>query len=126
VIEKFKFYYSSMIEKPWCNLTKIQNQLLQLEKAGIEIEFIDTNGMTEQELFDIYTEAYNPSVRKHLKIKQVFGSQNRKGAFFGRQQPALLVYGGDGKYPLDVYPHDENGKRILIEDYLERKIKETK
>ena len=124
--EKFKFYYNSKIQKPWCDVKKIQNQLRQLEKAGIEIELVDTSIITEKELYEIYTEASIPSIRKRFKIRQVFGSQNRSGAFFGREQPALLIYSGDSKYPLDVYPHDENGKRILIEEHLERRIKEVK
>lgn len=123
--EKFKFYYSSKIEKPWCDVKKIQYQLRQLKEAGITIEIVDTAGMTEQELYYFYTEGYFPSIRKHFRIRQVFGSQNRSGAFFGREQPALLVHSGDSKYPLDIYPHDENGKRILIEEYLERRINEV-
>ncbi len=124
--EKIKFYYSTTIEKPWNDIEKIQNQLRQLEKDGIEIEFVDTSSMAEKELYDVYTEASTPSVRKHFKIRQIFGSQNKSGAFFGRMQPALLVYESNGKYPSDIYPHDENGTRILIEEYLDRKIKDLR
>jgi hypothetical protein len=126
VSKNLKFYYNSKVEKPWSDVQKIQNQLQQLKRAGIEIEIVDTTTMTEQELYDIYTEASTPSIRKHLKIRQVFGSQNKSGVFFGRQQPALLVYSDDSKYPSDVYPHDEDGKRISIEEYLERRIRQAK
>ena len=124
--EKLKFYCNSNIDKPWCDFKKIQSQLRKLQDVGIEIEFVDTCSFTEKQLFEVYSEAFDRSFRSHIQISQVFGSRNRKGAFFGREQPALFVYGGDSKYPSDVYPHDEKGKRILVEEYLEKRIKEVK
>ena len=124
--ERIKLYYNSQIDTPWCDVKKIRIQLEKLEEAGIHITMVDTASMKDQQLFEHYMEATYPSVRKQYRISQIFGSQSKSGQFFGRQQPALLVYQGEGRHPADVYPHDSNGKRVMIEDFLEQKIKELK
>jgi len=124
--ERIELYYNSQIETPWSDLKRIRLQLRKLEEAGIPIRLIDTASMEDQQIFEHYMEATYPSVRKQYRIRQIFGTQNKSGQFFGRQQPALLVYRGEDKKPVDVYPHDENGNRVLIEDLLEQKIGELK
>lgn len=125
--ERFKLYYSSKIDNPWCDLNLIQSQLQKLQAAGIEVAMIDTASMSEQEIYEHYIgEAIYPSVRKQYRIRQLFGTQKKSGNFFGRQQPALLVYEGDSRHPIDVYPRDESGKRVSIEDILAQKIKEMR
>jgi hypothetical protein len=124
--ERIKLYYNSQIDTPWCALKKIRIQLKKLEEVGIPVTMIDTASMEEKQIFEHYMEATYPSVRKQYRISQIFGSQSKSGQFFGRQQPALLVYQGEDRHPVDVYPHDFNGKRVLIEDFLEQKIRELK
>ena len=124
--ERFRLYYNSQINAPWCELKTIRIQLKKLEEAGIPVTVIDTAFMEDRQIYEHYMEATYPSVRKQYRIRQIFGSQSKSGQFFGRQQPALLVYQGEDKHPVDVYPHDVNGKRVLIEDFLEQKIRTLK
>ncbi len=124
--ERIKLYYNSKTDTPWCDLKNIRTQLKKLEEAGIPVTMIDTASMEEKQIFEHYMEAAYPSVRKQYRIRQLFGTQSKSGQFFGRQQPALLVYQGEDRYPVDVYPHDFNGNRVLIEDFLEEKIRELK
>ncbi|MBC8231210.1 hypothetical protein H8E77_16795 [bacterium] len=124
--ERIKLYYNSQLDTPWCDVKKILLQLEKLEEAGIPVTMVDTASMKDQQLFEHYMEATYPSVRKQYRISQIFGSQSKSGQFFGRQQPALLIYQGEGRHPADVYPHDSNGKRVMIEDFLEQKIRELK
>lgn len=122
--EKIKLYYSSQIDTPWAELKRIRFQLRKLKEAGIPVRLVDTASMDDQQIFEHYMEATYPSVRKQYQIRQIFGTQSKSGGFFGKNQPALLVYQKESKHPVDVYPHDENGKRISIEDFLEQKIRE--
>lgn len=124
--ERIEFYYHSQISKPWCDLPKIQKKLKMLGDAGVSVTVTDTASMTDEERYEHYATATYPSVRKQYRIRQIFGSQNQSGQFFGKQQPALLVYHGKNTQPSDVYPHDENGVRIQIEDFLEGQIKALK
>jgi len=124
--ERIKLYYNSQIDTPWCDVKKLFLQLNKLEESGIPVTIIDTASMEEKQIFEHYMEATYPSVRKQYRISQIFGSQSKSGQFFGRQQPALLVYQEEDRHPVDVYPHDFNGKRVLIEDFLEQKIRELK
>jgi len=124
--ERFRLYYNSQINTPWCELKKIEIQLKKLEEAGIPVTVIDTVSMEDRQIYEHYVEATYPSVRKQYRIRQLFGTQSKSGQFFGREQPALLVYQGEDKHPVDVYPHDVNGKRVLIEDFLAQKIRKLK
>jgi len=124
--ERIEFYYNSQIDTPWCNLKTIQAKLKTLSEAGIPVTTVDTASMDERQLYEHYTIATYPSVRKQYRIRQIFGSQNKSGQYFGRKQPALLVYQADSNHPIDIYPHDENGTRIGIEDFLEEKMKALK
>jgi hypothetical protein len=120
--EKLCFYYSSQIETPWCDLKNISAFLKKLSEAGISVSFVDTAEMDSQQLGAHYTIATYPSVHKQYRIRQIFGSQNKSGHYFGRQQPALLVYHDESTHPIDTYPHDENGTRIGILDFLQQKL----
>jgi hypothetical protein len=124
--ERIKFYYNSQIDPPGCNLKHVQQKLEKLSDAGIPVTMIDTAKMEDEQLYKDYMEATYPSVRKQYRIRQIFGSQNKSGQFFGRQQPALVVYQEEDSHPVDVYPHDENGVRVRIEDFLDQKSQELK
>ena len=124
--ESIKFYYNSQIDTVWCNLNQILTQLKTLDEAGVSVTLIDTASMDDLQISSHYMEATYPSVRKQYGIRQIFGSQRKSGQFFGRQQPALLVYQGNGRQPEDTYPHDENGERMRIEDFLEQTMRELK
>jgi hypothetical protein len=49
-------------------------------------------------------------------VKRVFGTNKYAGSRFGRGVPALVVL-EDGR-PVDVYPHEEEGRIVTIKDYV--------
>lgn len=95
-------------------------ELRNIESEEIDVEFINTNGMSREELWQAYSDACSPSVVKHIGVRRVFGTKRRSGVFFSKQVPALLVY-KEGAYPSDVYPHQKPGRGpvITIRDFLE-------
>lgn len=89
-------------------------------EKGIFCKIIDTKGMSDSERYQLYiTRAIVPSARKKYKIRQIFGSRKHSAPFFGKEAPALLVYEEGEKPPIDVYPHEKNGKRVEIVDFLQ-------
>jgi len=76
-------------------------------------------------IYEVYLHAARLAVvrgYKAYRIRKVFGSARDSGKYFGREVPALLVYENDEL--IDVYPHEERGKLITIEEFLVRKLKE--
>ena len=41
------------------------------------------------------------------------------GVFFGREQPALLVYQNGEEEPVDIFPHVVKGRMVSIDQFLE-------
>lgn len=115
-----KLYYDSKIDNPRCDISKIMKLLDKLHDLEFGCQIIDTADMDEESLSGLYAESVMPSVRKHYRVRHIFGTRNKRGKFFGRQQPALLVYKDNNRHPEDIYPHEEEGEKITIEDYLER------
>ncbi len=70
--------------------------------------------MSETQLTDAYVRSIMPSVFNKYKVRTIFGTNRKSGIFFGRQQPALLVEGDIW----DIYPHENKGKKVLIESFL--------
>ena len=120
-----KLYYNTKIETPRCDLGRIFFLLDQLNEKGIEYQTIDTADYDEDSLSKLYIQAVMPAVWKHYRVRHIFGTRNRRGKFFGREQPALLVYKGNIEYPEDIYPHEKEGEKIPIEDYLEQILVEV-
>ena len=123
---KLILYYSSdhkPLEDPANRGLSEVDRLWEKLPKNINKEKIDTNNMDEEELGKIYSKSCYPSVfTKKYKIRQVFGSRKRSGCFFCREVPALLVY-KDIEYPIDVYPHEEKGGKIItIKEFLEKLI----
>ncbi|MGE0227041.1 MAG: hypothetical protein AB7I38_10235 [Dehalococcoidia bacterium] len=84
-----------------------------------DIEVVDVSGYTREQLEDAYvSRAVPPSVRRQYGVKRVFGTNKYAGSRFGRGVPALVVL-EDGR-PVDVYPHEEEGRIVTIADYLRR------
>jgi hypothetical protein len=129
VVMKLKLYYST--EHP--PLEDPANQgfgeaielLTALEQQGVNSERVDTSQLSDEEIYAAYTKACVPSVFKKFRIRRVFGTRRRSGCFFGRGVPALLVYGGDGDHPADVYPHEELGRTVTIKEFLEGLVEEA-
>ena len=92
--------------------------LQRLREAGIEYRAVDVSGLSSEALRDTYFRvATPPSVWKRYRVRELFGTQKYPGAFFGRSVPALVVF-EDGR-PVDVYPHQEGGKIVSIDDYID-------
>lgn len=112
---KLRLYYNSE-KRPYdkYDLPGIFSQIGELEKLGLPCERIDTTKMPNDDIIDAYGQAILPSVYRKYRIRQVFGSRRNSGWLFGKQVPALLVFEKDGKYPTDVYPHEEHGTEVTI------------
>ena len=122
-MEKLKLFYSSKVEEPLCDLKRIFSYLNDLKKAGISVDLFDTAEISLSELYGHYIkDAVPSSVRKRYRIAHLFGTQKRSGIFFGKEQPSLLFYAEGSNVPTDVYPHDKEGRRISIEEFLVSKL----
>ena len=118
-----KFFYSSEVNAVGCALNTIFSLLNKLKETGVSVELIDTARIEEKEVHDFYiSEATLPSVRKQYRIGHIFGTQKKAGIFFGREQPALLVYQNGSEEPVDIFPHVTKGRRISIEEFLEERF----
>ena len=121
-----KLFYSSEIDKPGCDLDGIFSLLDRLKEAGVCVELVDTAKMNDRELHEFYTtEAVYPTHGRHYRIGQIFGTRRKTGVFFGKEQPALLVYEKGAERPTDIFPHTIKGQRITIEEFLREKISEA-
>ncbi len=116
---KLEFIYNSRIKDPWSDVPKIVKNLEELKKFGVQYDIIDTIKMSDEKIQDLYYKAYIPSVKKNYRIRLIFGSRNYSGTFFGKNQPALLVYEDDREIPIDIYPHEKERQKISIEESLE-------
>lgn len=120
-----KLIYNTKIQ-PWESVERTLKLLAKIKekyRGEYDFEIIDTNNLSDQELYDLYTEAMIPSVKKKYQIRQIFGSKRYSGSFFGKQQPALLVY-EESKYPADTFPHIKGTQKITIDGYLGQLFKE--
>ncbi len=120
-----KLYYAkdALLEAPTnegFNLKKIFALLKTLENESVEFQIIETNTLSDETLYKIYMEACRPAVQKKFVIRRMFGSKRKSASFFGRGVPALLVYNGDNQHPIDVYPHEEDGRLVTIREFLEK------
>ena len=122
---KVELYYSSEISEPWCDLEEIRGLLGKLKEKSVSVNFVDTAEVPESELKEFYTtKVIVPSIKHKYKISGLFGTRRSAGCFFGRERPGLVVYREGATTPVDVYPHDSNGRRITIADYLSERLAE--
>ena len=139
-MKEIKLYYSSDILEPWCDLQEVRNLLSSLKEKGVSVEEVDTAWLPERKVKEFYTSSVIlPSIRKKYKISGIFGTRSSAGVFFGKEQPSLVVFEEGTEVErvardeaitlprlevLDVYPHDENGRRVTIADFLREKLQE--
>ena len=94
--------------------------LKQLEKRSIKCEVIDTSQLTDAQVGEAYIHSVvGPTQLKKYRVRQIFGSARHSGWLFGKQVPALVVYLSGSQVPEDVYPHEEQGRTVTIEQYLQ-------
>jgi len=109
-----EFYY----DKQESDIEEVSKLIKKLRSfKNIQLKIIDVSDISKDQLFEEYSKAIIPSVRKKYKIRRVFGSHRQPGILFGKK-PALLVYEAEVEYPTDVYPHDAHGKIVTIEDFI--------
>jgi len=117
-IERLELYYDSTIE-PYrmarFNRQKVLEILDDLRRIGINVQIFDTAGWESGMLRDVYLRACGSAIGGKFRIKGIFGA-GRNGRYFGRRVPALLCIEG-GKVAC-VFPHEEKGKMITIEEGL--------
>jgi len=112
---KLTLYKSSKESNVRTDLNFVESTLKELsQQRKMDYNIIDTADMTDNELDDVYSKAILPSVWNKYRVRTVFGTNRNSGCFFGRQQPALLVEGDIW----GIYPHEKDGKKVLIETFL--------
>ncbi|MCH7647293.1 MAG: hypothetical protein IIA83_01625 [Thaumarchaeota archaeon] len=112
---KITLYKSSKESNVRTDLNFVESALKELsQQRRMDYNIIDTADMTDNELDDVYSKAILPSVWNKYRVRTVFGTNRNSGCFFGRQQPALLVEGDIW----GIYPHEKDGKKVLIETFL--------
>ncbi|MCE2506931.1 MAG: hypothetical protein J4F36_10820 [Nitrosopumilaceae archaeon] len=112
---KLTLYKSSDESNVRTDLSYVEKTLKELSaKKKLEYKTIDTAKMSDTELTEAYSHALVPSVWNKYKIRTVFGTNRNSGCFFGREQPALLVEGDIW----GIYPHEKDGKQVLIETFV--------
>ena len=123
--ERVEIYYApGEIKDAPANLGVLEDGveplLRRLREAGVEYRAIDVSERSREELQEQYLRlAMRPSVSKRYRVKRIFGTNKYSGGFFGRGVPALVVL--DNERPVDVFPHEEQGGRIVtIADYVAR------
>ncbi len=126
-----KLYYSTKIEA----LDTLANEgfgevlelLKRIEDKGVKCDRIDTSRLSDEEVFEAYMRSViGPTQLKKYKVRQVFGSARHSGWLFGKQVPALVVYGSSTQVPEDVFPHATGARVVTIRQYLEKLTSEYK
>jgi hypothetical protein len=122
---EFKLYYSTAIQ-PFDDdrnegYDNVPALLERIENKGVKCSRIDTTQLTEEQLTETYIHSViGPTQLKKYRVRQVFGSARHSGWLFGKQVPALVVYGSGSQVPEDVFPHAVGGHIVTIIEYLEK------
>ena len=105
-----------------CNagIDEARKRIEDLCRHGVKIRVVDTAQMSDQERWTAYMGVIAPSVMKKYPIRQVFGSRRQSGFMFGRGVPALVVQTPPGEMAEDVFPHEESGRIVTINESLSR------
>jgi len=117
---ELELYYDTTVE-PFAsagfNAARVFELLSRIKEAGITVRVYDTAGWDHTMLREVYLKACVPAILKKYGIKNIFGKRGRRGLFFGRQTPALLVV--ENGRVTDVYPRREGDRFVTISDFLE-------
>src|SRR5712691_154088 len=110
---KVKFYYSSK-EKPSeqypCNIPVALEKIKALKASGVDAEAVDVANVPD--VFRFYHAALTGPP---ATVRAVFGMKGALEADFGRNTPAVLVYGDPkDRYPTDAYPRQDQARGGLV------------
>lgn len=103
-------------------LEEIRALLKQLEAQGVQLELVDTGNLSDEARMQAYLEAAMPAIRRKYRVQRVFGSKRFSGRYFGKEVPALVVYEEEDRPPLDIYPHNKEGRVVTIREFLEHLV----
>ncbi len=85
---------------------------VELEK-GIPTEIVDVSCMSEEQIQNAYTEAIPLAISKKFRMRRVFGTKHQSVSRFGKEVPALFVYGDEQGKLIDFYPRIEEQDHIV-------------
>jgi hypothetical protein len=110
---KVKFYYSSK-DKPGeqypCNNDAAVGKIKALKARGVDAEAIDVANV--EDVFRFYHAALTGPP---ATVRAVFGMKGALEADFGRNAPALLIFGDPkDRYPTDAYPRQDQTRGGLV------------
>lgn len=98
--------------------------LEQLGRKGANVQTIDPDTLSAQELYSAYTRATIPAVYKKYEVRRVFGTNRHSACWFGRHVPALVVK-GDADDVGDTYPHMKGRTVVTIHEFLTKALGEV-
>jgi hypothetical protein len=110
---RVEFFYGSKdrpSEQFFSDVETTLDLLEKLAKSGVEVKTVDLSTF-QGDLFPIYNAAVTgPEAAR----RAVFGAKGALQEEFGRAVPALLVFGGGGNYPTEVFPRMDRQKNRLV------------
>ena len=120
---KYELFYDhdvSMIFDTHPQNKGVRDVLAHLDefRKSIPIRERNTAKMSAKDLDSTYIRAIQPSVYRKYRVRRIFGTNRQAGIFFGRQVPALLISDPTNKTPGHIYPHEEGGRVVTIQDFL--------
>jgi hypothetical protein len=123
--QEYVFYHtpSAILRELPCNagIDEALERIENLRRRGLNVRVLDMMQMSEHEIWSAYIrDAMPPSVMKRYPIRQIFGSRRQSGFLFGRGVPALIVQAPSGEMAEDVFPHEESGRIVTINQFLSR------
>ncbi len=121
--EKMEFYYSSSVspdERYPCNIEGAIKGIEMLAGKGLDAKAIDVEEL--RDAFRAYHKALSiADPDRHSVFSKVRGDYRD---LFGRAIPALLCYEkANDRVPSEVFPREEEGRLITVNEALERFLK---
>lgn len=116
-VVRVELYFDSTVE-PFANppfpQAEVMEMLREAESSGIEVKLVDTAGWSR----DMLIEQYREIAGRRRSADEIFGPRGKRGWFFGREVPALVVRLGRGRP--EIYPSHAGGRLITPADFLRR------
>jgi len=112
-----ELYHDSTVEpfeNPRFNTIEVMKMLKEAEIRGFIVKIVDTAGWSRELLM----ERYKQIVRRCRKGGGIFGPRNKRGWFFGREVPALIILTEGGKP--ELYPAQIGNSLITISEILKK------
>lgn len=112
-----ELYYDSTVEpfeNPRFDFAEVIKLLRLAMTSGITVRIVDTAGWDRELLIEYYKQI----VGKRRGYGDIFGTRKKKGWFFGREVPALVVLYERGQP--ELYPSRKGDSIITISDFLQK------